>query len=247
MSRTFDAPIAEVSGACFVQDRLVIVGDAKPEIAWTSWDDAPGEWTVVDVSELAGAPKQTGQFEAVEHLADDVVVVLCEEPALLIAVDLGSRAIVGSWRLEVDLKDLRKLWKKDANSLGEGLFFGPDRVFVIKEKNPAAVIEFGHADQQSLGEYRPGAWQPPAVDTLTALAWWELTKFADVSDACVVDDTIWVISDEGRCLGPLDGDCAKLPKKVDKPEGLARTPQGQWLVAVDNDNGKSALHILDSE
>lgn len=245
MGRKYDAPIAEVSGACFVQDRLVIVGDAVPEIAWSLWDDGPGEWTVFDVSDLTGAPKHTGQFEAVEHIDGNVVAVLCEEPALLIAVDLDEEKVVGSWHLEVELDDLRKAWKKDDNSLGEGVFFGPDRVFVIKEKDPSAVVEFGLPEQESLGEFRPGAWNPPKQESLTALAWWEIKGYGDVSDVCVVDDTIWLVSDEDRCIGPMDGDCIKLPKKIDKPEGIARTPEGMWLVAVDNPNGKGALHVLE--
>lgn len=245
MGRSYDAPIKEVSGACFVDDRLVIVGDAAPELAWTTWDDGPGTWTVIDVSDLPGVPKKAGQFEAVEHLADDVVLVLCEEPSLLIAVDLADRQVVGHWRLEVELKDLRKHWKKDTNSLGEGLFLGPDRVFLIKEKNPTAIVEFGVDGQDSLGEYRPGQWQPPDTDALTALAWWEIEGFSDISDVCVVDETVWVVSDEDRCLGPVDGTCNSLPKKIDKPEGLARTPEGDWLVAVDNDDGKSALYVVE--
>ena len=241
----FDSPIAEVSGACFAGDRLVLIGDARPELAWALWSpEGPGEWTVFDVAELPGAPKRTGQFEAVEHLEGQVVVVLCEAPALLIAVDLSGPTVVGSWQLEMDLKALRKAWEKDENSRGEGMFFGPDRLFVVKEKDPAAVIEFGLAGQESLGQFSPGAWTPPASDSLTALACWELDGFGDVSDACVSDGTIWLLSDQDRCFGPVGGEFRRLPKQIDNPEGLARTPEGTWLVAVDNPDGEDALHIV---
>ena len=241
----FDSPIAEVSGACFAGDRLVLIGDAKPQLAWAPWSpEGPGAWTVIDVAKLPGAPKRTGQFEAVEHLEGQVVVVLCEAPALLIAVDLSGPTLVGSWQLEMDLKPLRKAWEKDENSRGEGMFFGPERLFVVKEKDPTAVIEFGLPGQLSLGGFRAGTWIPPESETLAALEWWEIDGLADVSDACVVDGTIWLISDQDRCFGPAGGEFRRLPKQIDKPEGLARTPEGTWLVAVDNPDGKNALHIV---
>ena len=246
MTAVYDAPIAEVSGACFAGEQLVIVGDSEPVVAWAQWTvDGPGPWQTLNVGDLPGAPDDTGQFEAVEHLRDDVVVILCEEPALLVAVDLGSREIVGSWHMRVELKGLRKAWRKDDNSHGEGLFFGDDRVFLIKEKEPAAVVEFGPAGADSLGDYRPGTWAPTASGELEALAWWPLEDAEDISDACVVDGTVWVISDQDRTIGPLGGKAQKLPSQIDKPEGLAMTPQGRWLVAVDNEDGRAALHILD--
>ena len=64
----YDAPIREVSGACFAGDRLVLVGDAEPVVAWTTWTAGPGPWETLDVATLSGAPADTGQFEAVEYL-----------------------------------------------------------------------------------------------------------------------------------------------------------------------------------
>ena len=240
----YDAPVPEVSGACFAGDRLVVVGDSDPVVAWTTWDDGPGSWTTLDVSALPGAPADTGQFEAVEHLHDDVVVILCEEPALLVAVDLGDREVVGSWHLQVELKGLAKPWRKDPNSHGEGFFFGPDRLFIVKEKKPAAVIEFGLPGQESIGAPRVGGWAPPREDVVTALAWIEL-DLDDVSDVCVVGDDIWLLSDQARSMQMVGGPAVALPKRITKPEGLARTPDGRWLVAVDSRDGAGSLHVLD--
>jgi len=240
----YNAPIPEVSGACFAGSRLVLVGDAEPLVAWTTWAEGPGDWQTLDVSSLSGAPADTGQFEAVEHLRDDIVVILCEEPALVLAVDLARQTLVGSWHLEVDLKGLAKPWRKDPNSHGEGFFFGPDRLFIVKEKKPAAIVEFGVAGQQSVGAVRVGNWQPPAGGTLTALAWTEL-DLDDVSDVCVVGEQIWLLSDKARCMQVLGGSPTPLPEYIEKPEGLARTPEGRWLVAVDNPDGDGALHVLD--
>lgn len=224
----YDAPIAEVSGACFAGDRLVIVGDAAPTLAWTPWTGKPGDWTVMDLTALPGAPAETGQFEAVEHVAGDTVLILCEEPAVLIAVDLAGPRVTGSWHLRVDLKGLAKPWSKDANSHGEGMFFSDGHLFVVKEKKPAALIDFG-------------PWPPPGPE-VSAVSWKEL-DLPDVSDVCVVDGEVWLLSDQQRCRQNLAG--RRAPIDLDKPEGLARTPEGKWLVTVDNRDGRNAIWVLD--
>lgn len=238
----YDAPIAEVSGACFADNRLVIVGDSEPVVAWCDWAGQPGTWSTLNVAQLPGAPGKTGQFEAVEHLSGDVVVILCEEPALLVAVDLSTQRINGWWHLNVDLKGLAKPWRKDPNSHGEGLFFGEDRVYVVKEKKPAAILEFGLPGQPSAGDPVPGQWRPPPSGELQALAYRELA-LADISDACVHEGQVWLLSDRDRSFGPLDGPRSRLD--LEKPEGLARTPEGRWLVAVDNADGHKALWVVE--
>ncbi len=238
----FDAPITEVSGACFAGERLVIVGDAEPVLAWCPWHDGPGQWETLNVATLAGAPTDTGQFEAVEHVGDDLVLILCEEPSLLVAVDLGRRAVTGWWRLVVDLKGLSKAWRKDPNSHGEGLFFGTERVYVVKEKKPAVILEFGLPGQRSAGDPRPGVWSPPPSGELLALASWKV-DMSDVSDVTVHEGQVWLLSDQDQCFGPLGA--APTPLGLPKAEGLARTPQGTWLVALDNSDGRGALRVLE--
>lgn len=241
LNPVYDAPIAEVSGACFVGDRLVLVGDAKPVLAWTTWNEGPGTWETLNVARLTGAPSDTGQFEAVEHVGGDTVVILCEEPALLVAVDLVSRTVTGWWHLSVDLKGIAKAWRKDQNSHGEGLFFGHDRVYVVKEKKPAVILEFGLPGQRSAGQPRPGTWAPPPSGELVALASWEV-DLSDVSDVCVHDGQVWLLSDQEACFGPMGS--AQTPLGLPKPEGLARTPEGTWLVTLDNPDGRGALRIV---
>jgi hypothetical protein len=240
----YDAPIPEVSGMCFADRRLVLVGDRKPVVAWAPWTDGPGDWTLLDVAALPGAPGEAGQFEAVAHIGGDVVAILCEEPALLLAVDLDARAITGSWRLQVGLDALDKSWRKDPNSRGEGLFFGDDRVYVTKEKKPAAIVEFGPAGAAPCGEPKPGTWNPPPAGDLVALAAWEL-DLPDVSDVCVDAGVIWLLSDKAGCRQPLGGEPIALPPGFDKAEGLARTPQGDWLVTLDNRHGRGAIRMLE--
>jgi hypothetical protein len=243
-----DAPIAEVSGACIVSDRVLLVGDRDPVLAVAPWTpDLSGPWTLLDVSELPGAPKGVGQFEAVEHIGGTLAGVLCEDPALLLAVDVAQRRVVGHWRLRVDLKGLRKRWRKDAGSRGEGMVFGADRVFVIKEKKPAAWLEFGPAGAEPVDEPVPADWTPPASGELHALRQRHIDA-EDISDVTIVDGRVWLLSDQERALIEYPaGTRRRLPERIGKPEGIARTPDGRWLIAEDNRSGKDALHLVTDE
>jgi len=243
-----DAPITEVSGVCIVDGWVLIIGDAKPILAAAAWTpDLTADWTTIDVSALPGAPKGVGQFEAVEYVSGTVAAVLCEDPPLLIAVDVAAREVVGHWDLKVDLKGLRKKWKKDPNSRGEGLVFGPDRVFIVKEKKPAAIIEFGPPGAESTGMPEPGTWEPFAGGELHAIRH-RILDFDDVSDATVVDGAVWLLSDQERLLVDVaEGKSYRLPKHIAKPEGVARTPDGRWLIAEDNKSGKRSLHLVEDD
>lgn len=231
----FDAPIDEVSGLCFAGSRLVVVGDAREQVAWTEWRGGPTDWHIVDI-----AGDGLEQFEAVEWLGGDLVAVLCEEPAILFVVDLSTGDVRSQYHLRVD-GDLTKAWRKDPNSRGEGLVIGPDRVFVIKEKKPSAIVEFGTGDPIGLAV---GTWQPAP---LTYLASTLIVGLDDVSDATVVDGQVWVVSDKSRVIARLnrDGTVSDISDvAVDKPEGIARTPDGRWLIAVDQPSGRGSLHLL---
>lgn len=243
-----DAPIKEVSGVCIADGWVIIIGDDAPVLAAAPWTpDLSAPWTLIDVAALPGAPKGTGQFEAVEHLSGATVGVLCEDPPLLLAVDLTAREVIGHWELVVDLRGLRKKWRKDAGSRGEGMVFGPDRVFVVKEKKPAAIIEFGPPGADSAGTPRPGAWEVAPGTELHAVRHREL-DFDDISDATVADGRVWLVSDQERLLIDVTNERTwRLPKHIKKPEGLARTPDGRWLVASDNKSGKRSLHLVRDE
>ena len=94
------------------------------------------------------------------------------------------------------------------------------------------------------GDPHVGTWHPPADGVLTALAWTQL-DLDDVSDVCVVGHDVWLLSDKDRCLQKLGGAPTELPEHIEKPEGLAFTPEGTWLVAVDNADGEGALHVVE--
>jgi hypothetical protein len=110
-------------------------------------------------------------------------------------------------------------------SHGEGFCFGPDGLFVVKEKKPAAILEFGLAGQASTGEPRPGHWTPPGSGALHALAWLPI-DLEDVSDVCVGQGIVWLLSDKPRCVRNFDGPAISLPAGIEEPEGLDRKAQG---------------------
>lgn len=231
----FDAPIDEVSGLCFAGSRLVLVGDAQEQLAWTQWREGPTEWHVVDV-----AGEGLEQFEAVEWLGDDLVCILCEEPAILAVASLVTGEVHWQHHLRVP-GELGKAWRKDPNSRGEGLVIGPDRVFVIKEKKPSAILEFGTEPAVGLST---GSWRPGPLTLLTTTL---IRGLDDVSDATVVDGQVWVVSDQSRTIARLhpDGSVSdSIRIDVDKPEGLVRTPEGRWLVGADRSSGRESLHLL---
>ena len=144
----------------------------------------------------------------------------------------------------MDLKGLRKRWRKDAGSRGESLVFGADRVFVIKEKKPAAWLEFGPVAAEPAGTVRPGAWTPATTGELHAIGHRGIDA-DDISDAAVVDGRVWLLSDQERLLIEYpSGDRDELPDRIGKPEGVARTPDGRWLNAEDDRSGKGALHLV---
>ena len=127
------------------------------------------------------------------------------------------------------------------------MVFGPDRVFVAKEKKPAAIIEFGPPGASSAGIARPGEWTIEPGTRLHAIRHRKL-DYDDISDATVADGRVWLLSDQERLLIEFPtGRSWRLPKSIEKPEGVARTPDGRWLIASDTKSGRRSLHLVADE
>lgn len=83
---------------------VLILGHDATVLAVARWTAGlSAQWTLADVASLPGAPPGVGQFEAVEYLPGTTAGVLCEDPPLLLAVDVHQRRVVGRWQLIVDL------------------------------------------------------------------------------------------------------------------------------------------------
>ncbi len=255
----FDSPVREASGLCCFDldgaEQLAVVGDRDSVLAWAPiTPDGPGQWRTLALTELPGAPADVGQLEAVAAAGDGRVVVLGEEPALLVLVDVAGSVIEGWWHISTaESPDFAQLWDRDDNSRGEGLQLLPDgHALVIKEKDPVVIVEVGpDATRASLDwQSMPATWDAPAGHSLRPVHWLDIDSApGDLSDCEVVDGVLYAISDQDRCLVQLRhdqeslvvGESWKLDEKVEKPEGLAVTAGREWYVAMDTGNAAGAI------
>ena len=137
-------------------------------------------------------------------------------------------------------------------------------VLVVKEKDPAGLVELGPAGDDALGISastllpQEEAFEASAEE-LVALAWWPWPHddvLEDLSDLAVDHaGGLWVLSDQSRALAELQlplepgdeprlGEVLRLPKKIAKPEGLAFLPSGVIAVADDRHDDADNLWLL---
>lgn len=255
----YDSPVREASGLCVFtlggREHLAVVGDRRPIVAWAPLEaGAPGEWTECDVAHVAGAPDNIGQFEGVADAGEGRLLVLGEEPAMLILVDPVAGRCLGWWSISVtDLPDFQELWDRDDNSRGEGVLpLADSRVLIVKEKDPVLAVELAPPGEPSSVAWKGvgEAWRIPAGNTLTVSHWAEVADApGDLSDCEPVAGRVLAVSDQDRCLVELvrEGESVSvgkriaLDKAIDKPEGLAVTASGDWFVAMDAPDRAGAI------
>jgi hypothetical protein len=270
-------PLVEVSGLALGQWRhgtfVVAVGDHGPDVAFAEVVDGTGpaslgEWQVVDLSDLdspPGAPR-VEQAEAIATDGDRQAIVLIEDPALLLLLDVPDRRLTRAYELDSGGLAGLEAWTDDAGSRGEGLILlKGGHVLVVKEKRPAGLIEFGPAGASPLGVSGPTMhpagrrWEPPPGSSLSALAWWRADEsLADISDAAVAPDgQLYLVSDQSNAIArlslPLEavpGSLAvmasvwALPETISKAEGLAFLTDGSAIIAVDRPDRGRNLAVL---
>lgn len=166
-------------------------------------------------------------------------------------------------------------WADPDGSRGEGaVFLANGHLLVAKEKDPPAFIEFGPAGEPASG-YRADAaeggaplaagdpWPvEPGEQSFVLLAAWtpdrELAHACrDLSDLEVgPDGRLYVLSDKSASvarladLHPAESSARaqrtwELPRLGGKPEGLAFTPRGRAIVALDTRKARRNLVLLD--
>lgn len=279
-------PLAEVSGLCIGRDRehratLVAFGDHSSTVAWAGVDADPRtlEWQTLTLDETHGSqiPARGGQVEAVAVDGDLGVLVVQEHPNRAEVVDARARQVRASIVLEVpdapDLRDLHASWVDPAGSHAEGVVLLADgHLLVVKEKDPAALIEFGPRGDDPAG-FGPARWLADGdawdvadgTSTLQALAVWRpdprLTdECPDFSDAAVGPaGTLLLLSDQGRAVAavpaqepagqPFAGSFDALVvfglRGIrHKPEGLAVLPEGDILIACDRRKVRTNLYLV---
>ncbi|MGV1086762.1 MAG: hypothetical protein ACOYBX_02135 [Mycobacterium sp.] len=261
-----DVPLREVSGLTLHGAQLLAVGDHDPVVFTAPLGQWPLQWRGIDLAGL-NLPDGGIQFEAVASTGEDTVLVLQEQPARVLQLDLAVPALLGELLLEVpEGHQLRQAWLGDRSSRGEALLLA-DRghLIVVKEKDPAAILEFGPAGDAPVGWRRGGVTVPPGIGdgTLTVLAtWWLGEELADwlpdISDATVgPDGRLYLVSDQGSTIAQLPDtldpgggtiEAAAIWRIAGSPknaEGLVILEDGTPLVGLDTKSPKRNLLRLD--
>ena len=240
-----DVPLREVSGLALQGSDLLAVGDRDPVVFRAPLQPWPLRWHGTDLAGL-DLPEGGTQFEALEPTGHNSVLVLQEQPARVLQLDLEVPSLLGTLLLDVpDGHLLREAWLGDRSSRGESLLLtGGGHLIVVKEKDPPAILEFGPVGDASVG-WRRGtpAVAPPVGDAaLTVLATWWLAKgltaqLPDISDATVgPDGCLYLLSDQGSSI-------ARLPDSLD-PGGGTVDAVAVWRIAGRPENAEG-LVILD--
>jgi SdiA-regulated len=278
--RTLDVPLREVSGICLLRGQnhrmsLIAVGDRAAMVACLALPpgDAPLDWRMTNVAKFPGSklPKKDPQIEAISADGSGRVLLLQESPSRVELLDLEESRVVASIELVVEGDDsLARSWSHPKGSRGEGVALLPDgHLLVAKEKEPAALIEFGLPGSQPRGLARGGAlgegdrW--PVTEgcrQFVALATWLPDKVlaetcVDFSDLEIgPDSSLYLLSDQSATIARLDdlpavGGTAsltaawRLEDLKGKPEGLAFAPDGRAIVALDKRKPRRNLVLLE--
>ncbi len=260
-----DIPLREVSGLARRDGELLAVGDHEP-VVFVAPIQPQLRWRGIDLTGL-NLPSGGTQFEAVVPTGADTVLLLQEQPARALHIDLAAPALLSTLALEVpDGHRLRQSWLGDRSSRGESLLLA-DRghLLVVKEKDPAAILEFGPAGDDPVGWRRgvPGVAPAPGDAELTVLAtWWlgaELSeRLPDISDATVgPDGFLYLLSDQGAAIarlpdhldpagGTVDAEAIwRIADRPENPEGLVILEDGTPLVALDTKSPRQNLLRLE--
>ena len=241
-----DVPLREVSGLAVRGDQLLAVGDHDPVVFSAALGHWPLRWQGTDLAGL-DLPGGGVQFEALEPAGEHTVLVLQEQPARVLYIDLATPALVGTVLLDVpEDHQLREAWLGDRSSRGESLLLTErGHLLVVKEKDPPAILEFGPPGDDPVGWRRGVEPTPPTHGDvmLTVLATWWLGEkmqkhLPDISDATVgPDGRLYLLSDKGSAI-------ARLPDLLD-PQGGTIEPDAVWRIAGKPENPEALVILAD--
>ncbi|MEO7560091.1 MAG: hypothetical protein ABIT23_07560 [Nitrosospira sp.] len=179
IAEEFNVPIAELSGLAITRTlkdksgngsvgtggesiNLYAVGDASYEIARFRIDGASGA-AIINAQDVADIVRErkadTSQWEAIATDGRDTLCILSESGSEISCLDHRLEHHRGSFTLDVSsIGHLNAAWKARPNSRGEGMILmKKGHVLVLKEKQPAMLIEFGPEGDSPMG-YGPAAF-----------------------------------------------------------------------------------------
>lgn len=266
-TRIEDVPTPELSGLALARPdagpaQLLAIGDKKSRLARAVLTDEPLEWAEVDLAH--DGRRDRGQLEGIAVVGGDTILVLCEDPPLVLALDSAGNRVARIKLVAGDHGGLDDLFD-EASSSGEGLVPLRDgRLLIAKEKDPPLLVEFGRdgtvasgiaADSFPAAGERLGAMS----ERLRALAAWTLPDVDDISDLAVAGGALYCLSDQSRRVVvvdlPLDPDSDRahvveswelnVPERRGepdgKPEGLVVTEDATFIVGLDTETPRANL------
>lgn len=280
-SRVVDVPLREVSGICLRRGpkgkmALLAIGDHQAKLAWLALpapDDRPLAWQTTCLASLPGSalPKSDPQIEAI--CADGLgrVLLLQESPPRAELIDAKLSRAIASIHLIVEGKGkLARSWSDPDGSRGEGaVLLAGGHLLIAKEKEPAALIEFGPRGARPRGLARGAALAAGArwpIDNgsheFVPLATWSPDKTLakacdDFSDLEIgPDGRLYLLSDKSATIARIDDlrpdgssvACTATWRLEDldgKPEGLSFDAEGRAVVALDTRKQRKNLVLLE--
>lgn len=217
---------------------------------------------------------EPSQWEALAADGEGHLAVMQEYPGTIYVLNPARSRVSARIELKVPKSSpLHDEWEQDTNSRGEGmLLLSNGHIIVLKEKNPQMLVEFGPEGESASGwspelflsRGRPFPLPEQNEVTFVPLHAWKFKGatadlLADASDIAVgPDNRVYVLSDQARVIARFETELRpseesaehkahwKLPKDVEKPEGLAIDSRGRPWVAIDQkDTDKPNLFVLE--
>jgi hypothetical protein len=251
-------------------DTFFAIGDRGYQVVQFQIPTDPSKLQIYDFGKIIpGALIQKGsQWEALQVDVDQTAVVLVEDPARVLVLDLKTKTLKTSFDLSIkDNHPLAASWKRDPGSRGEGLLLLEGGLLLVaKEKKPAALLLFGPSGTPIPPEVRVlkgSAWAAPAPElkTMELLHAWSPSEKAaqdlqDISELAVDSKgQVAALSDESRqiCFLKMPLSTAEMhfdteltlafPEKISHPEGLV-IQGSRIIVGLDNMARKPNIHAF---
>jgi uncharacterized protein YjiK len=266
-TRVEDVPVPELSGLAVTGTvggplQLLAIGDRKSVLARATLTDEPLLWNVVDL-ERTGLGHDRPQFEAISATADGTILLLCEDPPVVVALRPDDSQVDRMALFPGDRGLLADVFDKSSSS-GEGLLpLSDGRLLVAKEKDPPLLVEFGPRRADAAGVLPDSLFDSTERLALTdgglhALAAWKVGGVDDISDLAFPDGVLYCLSDQSRRVVtvelPLEPDShrarvresweLRVPKRRGepdgKPEGLV-VVDGSLIVGLDTESPRANL------
>jgi hypothetical protein len=231
-------PLAEVSGLALGRNRddhvtVAAIGDRAATIAWATVGDAIEDldWQTLSLPEVQGTriPEADPQLEAMAVDGAVGVLLVQESPCRAEYIDARARRVLVN--ITLDLPDgvgseaLRASWADPEGSHAEGVVLLKDgHLLIVKEKDPAALLEFGPAGAVARG-FGGDRWLDAGQP------WWEDGDTPEVEDLSLVLLAAWHPTERMRAACPdlSDADVGPAGNLIllsDQGSSLAVVPAG---------------------